>query len=115
MSSSGLIGKKVGMTSIFDDNGRNFVVTVIEVEPCVITQIKTIENDGYESVQLASFDKKEASTSKPVQGHFEKAGTAPKRYIAEFKDFIPEGKREGDELNISDVFTVGTDVNVVVI
>lgn len=111
--SSGLIGKKVGMTNVFDDNGNNFAVTVIEVDPCVITQIKTVETDGYEAIQLASFDKKEASTSKPEQGHFEKAGTGPKQYVVEFRDFVPEDKEIGDELNIGDVFSVGTDVNVV--
>lgn len=110
--SSGLIGKKVGMTNVFDDNGNNFAVTVIEVDPCVITQVKTTEKDGYEAVQLASFDKKEASTSKPQQGHFEKAGTGPKRYMVEIRDFIPEDKEVGDELNIADVFEVGSDVNV---
>lgn len=110
--SSGLIGKKVGMTNVFDDNGNNFAVTVIEVDPCVITQIKTLKNDGYEAVQLASFDRKEASTSKPQVGHFEKAGTKPKQYIVEIRDFIPEEKEIGDEINISDVFTVGTNVDV---
>lgn len=111
--SSGLIGKKVGMTNVFDDNGKNFAVTVIEVAPCVITQIKTIENDGYEAVQLASFDKKEVSTSKPEQGHFKKAGTSPKRFVMEFRDYTPEEKKVGDEINIADVFTIGTNVNVV--
>lgn len=110
--SSGLIGKKVGMTNVFDENGRNFAVTVIEIAPCVITQIKTVENDGYEAVQLASFDKKEASTAKPQTGHFKKAGTSPKRYVMEFRGFKPEGKEIGDEINIADVFTVGSNVNV---
>lgn len=111
--SSGLIGKKVGMTNIFDDNGSNYAVTVIEVDPCVITQIKTIENDGYEAVQLASFARKESSTSKPVQGHFKKAGTEPKLYVKEFDNFISDEKKIGDEIKITDVFTVGTNVNVV--
>ncbi len=66
--SSGLIGKKIGMTNIFDDNGRNYAVTVIEVDPCVITQIKTEEKDGYRAVQLAAFDKKEKATS--ITGSF---------------------------------------------
>lgn len=111
--SSGLIGKKVGMTNIFDDDGQNFAVTVIEVDPCVITQIKTNEDNGYEAVQLSSFDKKEKSTSKPLQGHFEKAGTSPKKYVKEFRDFLPEGAELGDELNIEDVFNVGDNVDVV--
>ncbi|MDX1617547.1 MAG: 50S ribosomal protein L3 [Balneolaceae bacterium] len=110
---SGLIGKKIGMTNMYDDRGRNFAVTVIEVDPCVITQIKTEENDGYNAVQLASFDKKEKSTSKPMQGHFEKAGTTPKKYVVEFRDFLPEGFELGDELTVEDVFTVGDSVDVV--
>lgn len=111
--SSGLIGKKIGMTNMFDDNGRNFSVTVIEVQPCVITQLKTKENDGYEAVQVAAFDKKEKSTSKQLQGHFDKAGTSPKKYVKEFRDFTPEGLVEGDELKVDDVFNVGDSVDVV--
>ncbi len=111
--SSGLIGKKVGMTNVFDDNGNNFAVTVIEVDPCVITQIKSKENDGYEAVQLASFDRKETSASKPELGHFDKAGTRPKRYVMEFRNFTPEEKEVGDEINIADVFSVGSGVDIV--
>ncbi|MDZ7690461.1 MAG: hypothetical protein U5K69_04820 [Balneolaceae bacterium] len=87
---SGLIGKKIGMTNMFDDNGRNVAVTVIEVQPCVITQLKTEENDGYQAVQLGAFDKKEKSTSQQLQGHFEKAGTSPKKYVTEFRVFVPK-------------------------
>lgn len=111
--SSGLIGKKIGMTNMFDENGRNFAVTVIEVQPCVITQLKTKETDGYEAVQVAAFDRKEKSTTKPLKGHFDKAGTSPKKYIREFRDFIPEGLSEGDELTVEDVFNVGDSVDVV--
>lgn len=111
--SSGLIGKKLGMTNMFDQNGKNHAVTVIEVDPCVITQIKTTEKDGYEAVQVASFDKREKTTSKPLQGHFEKAGTSPKKHVKEFRGFIPEGLSEGDELKVDDVFTVGDQVDVV--
>lgn len=111
--SSGLIGKKIGMTNIFDDNGRNYAVTVIEVDPCVITQIKTEEKDGYTAVQLAAFDKKEKSTSKPLLGHFDKAGTNPKQYVKEFRGFNPEGLDIGDELKIDDVFNTGDSVDVV--
>jgi len=110
---SGLIGKKVGMTSIFDDLGRSIPVTVIEVEPCTITQIKTEETDGYNAVQLAAFDKKSKRVSKAVEGHFEKAGTSPKKVVTEFRDFIPEGLELGDQLTIEDVFTVGDLVDVV--
>lgn len=111
--SSGLIGKKIGMTNIFDDNGRNYAVTVIEVAPNVITQIKSNEENGYEGVQLSAFDKKEKSTSKPLKGHFDKAGATPKQYVKEFRDFVPEEGGVGDELNIEDVFNIGDNVDVV--
>lgn len=101
------------MTNIFDENGRNYAVTVIEVAPCVITQIKTRENDGYEAVQLASFDKREKATAKPLQGHFKKVGAGPKRYVREFEGFDLEKLNIGDELNIQDVFELGSSVNVV--
>ncbi len=110
---SGLIGKKIGMTSVFDNLGRHIPVTVIEVEPMVITQIKTLENDGYASVQLASFDKKEKRTSKALKGHFEKAKTSPKKVVHEFKGFDTEGLNLGDEVKLEDVFTVGDIVDVV--
>ncbi|MEX0609662.1 MAG: 50S ribosomal protein L3 [Balneolaceae bacterium] len=110
---SGLIGKKIGMTSVFDNIGRNIPVTVIEIEPCTITQIKTEETDGYTAVQLAAFDRKEKSVSKPMRGHFEKAGSSPKHKVLEFRDFIPEGMAVGDELNIDDVFKIGDRVDVV--
>ena len=101
------------MTNIFDDNGRNYAVTVIEVAPNVITQIKTSDDNGYEAIQLAAFDKKEKSTSKPLIGHFDKAGTSPKEYIKEFRDFVPDDVEVGDELNIEDVFNIGDSVDVV--
>ncbi len=109
---SGLIGKKVGMTSIFDELGRSIAVTVIEVPACTITQIKTEESDGYKAVQIAAFDKKKKNVSKALNGHFEKAGSEPKRIVAEFRDYIPEGFDIGDELNIEDVFSVGDHVDV---
>lgn|SRR5699024_851379 len=111
--SSGLIGKKVGMTNVFDDEGRNYAVTVVEVEPCVVTQIKTKEVDGYEAIQLAAFDKNDRSTSKPLKGHFDKADTSPKQYIKEFKNFERDDAELGDKLNIEDVFEVGAKVDVV--
>jgi large subunit ribosomal protein L3 len=73
----GLIGKKVGMTSIFDENGNNVPCTILEVGPCVITQIKTMEKDGYKAVQLAFDEKKEKNTPRAMQGHFKKANTTP--------------------------------------
>lgn len=84
---SGIIGKKIGMTSIFDAEGRNIPCTVIEAGPCVVTHVKTIEKDGYASIQLAYDDKKEKHTTKAMQGHFSKANTTPKRKLVEFKGF----------------------------
>lgn len=83
----GLLGKKIGMTSVFSAEGKNLPCTVIEVGPCVVTQIKTLEKDGYAAVQLGFEDKKEKHTTKPEQGHFKKAGVTAKRHLAEFKDF----------------------------
>lgn len=111
--SSGLIGKKIGMTNIFDEDGRNYAVTVIEVEPCVVSQIKTQETDGYEAVQLASYDKREKTTAKPQRGHFEKAGSGPKKYVREFDGFDLDELNLGDVLKIQDVFEVGASVDVV--
>ncbi|MEX2436098.1 MAG: 50S ribosomal protein L3 [Balneolaceae bacterium] len=110
---SGLIGKKLGMTSIFDELGRSIAVTVIEVEPCTITQIKTEESDGYNAVQIAAFDKKSKRVSKALQGHFSKAGSEPKKVVTEFRDYIPEGFVAGDELTMNDVFQIGDRVDVV--
>jgi len=98
----GLIGKKIGMTSVFAADGKNVPCTVIEVGPCVVTQIKTHETDGYEAVQVAFDDKKEKSTPKPMLGHFKKANTTPKREVAEFK------KDNGEVLKLGDVITVDT-------
>ncbi len=95
----GLIGKKVGMTSVFDENGKQIAVTVIKAGPCVVTQIKTKEKDGYDAVQLAFDDKKEKNTTKPMLGHFAKAGTTPKRKIVEFR-----GKYDG--INVGDTLSV---------
>jgi large subunit ribosomal protein L3 len=110
--STGLIGKKLGMTNIFDENGRNYAVTVIEVEPCAITQIKTVETDGYEAVQLASSDRREITIAKPQRGHFDKAGVDAKRYVREFQGFDLEELNIGDVLEVQDVFTVGESVDV---
>jgi large subunit ribosomal protein L3 len=98
----GLIGKKIGMTSVFAADGKNVPCTVIEVGPCVVTQIKTHERDGYEAVQVAFDDKKEKNTPKPMLGHFKKANTTPKREVAEFK------KDNGEVIKLGDVITVDT-------
>jgi large subunit ribosomal protein L3 len=83
----GLLGKKIGMTSVFSAEGKNLPCTVIEVGPCVVTQVKTVEVDGYAALQLGFEDKKEKHTPKPEVGHFKKAGVTPKRHLAEFKNF----------------------------
>ncbi len=95
----GLIGKKVGMTSVFDDNGNNIPCTVLEVGPCVVTQIKTLENDGYNAVQLAFGDKKEKNTTKAMIGHFKKSNTSPKQKLIELKGFVKDWKT-GDQIKV---------------
>ncbi len=101
----GLIGKKVGMISVFGADGKNIPCTVIEAGPCVVTQVRTVETDGYEAVQLAYDEKKEKHTSKALQGHFAKAGVTPKKKLVEFPaDFQGELKL-GDTLTVADVFT----------
>lgn len=109
---SGLIGKKVGMTSIYGANGKIMPCTVIEAGPCVVTQVKTIEKDGYEAIQLGYDEKKEKKTSKPLKGHFEKAGTTPKKVLKEFTRF-EEGHRKkfGDILDVT-IFEEGEYVDV---
>ncbi len=97
----GLIGKKIGMTSVFSADGKNIPCTVIEAGPCVVTQIRTVETDGYEAVQLAYDETTEKHASAPLMGHFKKAGTTPKRKLVEFPaDFTKE-------LKLGDVLTVG--------
>jgi len=95
----GLIGKKVGMTSVFDENGNNIPCTVLEVGPCVVTQIKTVESDGYNAVQLAFDEKKEKKTTKAMLGHFRKAKTTPKRKVIELKGFVKHWS-EGDIITV---------------
>ena len=95
----GLLGKKIGMTSVFSAEGKNVPCTVIEVGPCVVTQVKNVEKDGYEAVQLGYEEAKEKNTSAPMKGHFQKAGTTPKRHLAEFTGFE-------QELNLGDTVTV---------
>ena len=107
---SGIIGKKIGMTSIYDANGKNIPCTVIEAGPCVITQVKTSETDGYNALQLGFEDQKETRVNKPSMGHFKKAGSAPKKKLVEFRDF--EGEHNlGDAITV-DIFTEGEFVDV---
>ena len=96
----GLLGKKIGMTSVFSADGKNVPCTVIEVGPCVVTQVKTMEKDGYEAFQLGFADKKDKHTTKPEAGHFKKAGVTPKRHLAEFKGF-DGGYKLGDEITVA--------------
>ena len=95
---AGIIGKKIGMTSVYSAEGKNLPCTIIEAGPCVVTQIKTQDKDGYESVQLGFDDKKEKNTPKAMVGHFSKAKTTPKRKIVEFKGF--------QDVNLGDAVTV---------
>ena len=110
---SGIIGKKIGMTSIYDAAGKNIPVTVIEAGPCVVTQIRTKEVDGYEAVQLAFDEKKEKHTTKALKGHFDKAGTTPKKIMAEFTRFDADHNKSYGDLVSVDVFTEGEFIDVV--
>jgi large subunit ribosomal protein L3 len=108
---SGLIGTKIGMTSLYDANGKVIPCTIVEAGPCVVTQVKTVETDGYEAVQLGFGDKKEKHTSQAMQGHFSKAKTAPKRKLVEFKGF--EKALTLGELVTVEIFNEGDFVDAV--
>lgn len=109
----GLIGKKIGMTSVFGADGKNIPCTVIEAGPCVVTQIRTVEKDGYAAVQLAYDEMTDKHASAPLRGHFAKAGTTPKRKLAEFEaDFAGELKL-GDTISVADIFKVAEYIDVV--
>jgi large subunit ribosomal protein L3 len=108
---SGIIGKKVGMTSVYDANGKIIPCTVVEAGPCVVTQVRSTEVDGYEAVQLGYDERKEKHTSKAMMGHFAKAQTTPKRKLVEFKGFT-DVKKLGDVVNV-DLFEEGDFVDVV--
>ena len=101
----GLIGKKIGMTSVFGADGKNIPCTVIEAGPCVVTQVRTVEKDGYAAVQLAYDEKKEKHTSAGLQGHFKKANTTPKRKLVEFGTNYSKELQLGDVVTVSDVFS----------
>ncbi len=110
---SGLIGKKIGMTSFFDESGKNIPCTVIEAGPCVVTQIKTKEKDGYEALQLAFDDKREDKVNKPLKGHFAKAKTQPKKILTEFTRFEKEHRKNFGDILKADVFIEGEYIDVV--
>ena len=99
----GLIGKKIGMTSVFSADGKNIPCTVIEAGPCVVTQIRTVETDGYEAVQLAYDETTEKHASAPLMGHFKKAGTTPKRKLVEFPADYSRELKLGDVLTVEDI------------
>jgi large subunit ribosomal protein L3 len=110
---SGIIGKKIGMTSIYDASGKNVPCTVIEAGPCVVTQVKTPETDGYEAIQLAFEDKKEKHTSKALKGHFDKAGVNPKKVVKEFTRFEKgHQKAVGEEVTV-EIFEEGEFIDVI--
>ncbi len=108
----GLIGKKIGMTSMYSAEGKNLPCTVIEAGPCVVTQVKNAEKDGYVSVQLGYGDRREKNTPAALMGHFKKAKTSPKAKVAEFYDFKDEYKT-GDSIALADIFNEGEFVSVV--
>jgi large subunit ribosomal protein L3 len=109
---NGLIGKKVGMTSIFDASGKNIAVTIIEAGPCVVTQVFTTEVDGYTATQLGYGERRASRTPSALIGHFNKANTTPKQEVVEFRD-MDLGKSLGDVITLTDVFAEGDSVNVV--
>ena len=106
-----LIGKKIGMTQIFDDKGRVIPVTVIEVMPNVVAQVKTVETDGYDAVQLGYGEVKESKVNKPIKGHYTKASLAPKKHLREFRLDSVEGIKVGDEFK-ADLFAKGDKIDV---
>ncbi len=112
----GLLGRKIGMTSVYNAAGENLAVTVIEAGPCVVTQVKTQETDGYSAIQIAFGEKKEKSTTKPMLGHFKKASTTPKKALVEFRDFHEDFQslaELGKEIKIADIFIEGDWVDAV--
>lgn len=109
---TGMLGKKIGMMSIFDERGEVIPCTIIEAGPCYITQIKTKETDGYDAVQLGFEDKKNNRSTKPLLGHFAKANISPKRILREFKGFDISNFKLGDVIKVENVFSKGDIVSV---
>jgi len=107
----GIIGKKIGMTSVFSSDGKQTACTIIEAGPCVVTQVKTKDSDGYSSIQLAFGDKKEKHTTAAEKNHFAKSNTSPKKFVREFRDFSLE-KNLGEAITV-DIFAEGEKVDVV--
>ena len=112
----GIIGKKIGMTSVFTAEGHNIAVTVIEAGPCIVTQVKSEGTDGYRAVQMAFGEKKEKNTPKAMLGHFKKANTTPKRRVVEFRDFSAEYDalaELGKEVRVQDIFVEGDFIDAI--
>ncbi len=110
---NGLIGKKVGMTSVFDEAGKNVSCTLVEMGPCVVTQVKTEETDGYNSLQIGFGDAKPKNTPSSMMGHFDKAGTTPKRKVMEFRNFNVVEKKLGDIIKVEEVFAEGDTISAI--
>ena len=106
-----IIGKKIGMTQIFDETGKVIPVTVIEAGPCVVAQVKTVETDGYDAIQLGYGDVKESKVNKPVKGHFAKGSVTLKKHLREFRVDSVEGYKVGDEVK-ADTFAAGDKIDV---
>ena len=106
-----IIGKKIGMTQIFDEKGRVIPVTAIEAGPCVVAQVKNVETDGYEAIQLGFGEVKESKVNRPIKGHFAKSKLTPKKHLREFRVDSVEGVKVGDELK-ADTFTAGDKVDI---
>ncbi len=109
----GLLGKKIGMTSVFSADGKNVPCTVIEAGPCVVTQIKTVETDGYTALQVGFQEKKEKHTTKAESGHFKAAGVAPQRHLVEFKEFNTSEFKLGDVITVDQIFEADSFVDVI--
>ena len=109
-----ILAKKIGMTQIFNEDGTLTPVTVLEAGPCVVTQVKTVENDGYSAVQVGFEDKRESLVNKPQKGVFDKAGTTPKRFVSEFRLEDAENMKPGDEIK-ADVFAAGDHIDATAI
>jgi len=110
---NGIIGKKIGMTSVFTEAGKNVACTIVEAGPCVVTQVKTEDSDGYSAVQMGFGDRKEKNVSQAMMGHFSKANTSAKSKVIEFRDFDVVEKAIGDVITIDEVFNEGDVINVI--
>lgn len=110
---NGIIGKKIGMTSIFDEAGKSVACTVIEAGPCVVTQVKTPDVDGYSALQVGFGEAKVKNTTQPMAGHFRKAGATPKRKVLEFRDFNAAEKQLGEAIRVEELFKEGDIVHAI--